>query len=181
MAKHKTTIEKNPAFAFKKPFSTNLPEFKSIEKPKEVLKKTKSLNKNTKILEFLFDHKIDNNNNNKSNPNNNNNSQDIFDPKNIEYSTLIIPSPQILVSDSQVIVLSSASSFHSFPYIASPTSLTIHSSIVDSNNSIQALNMLKTFELVPTPSLPLTPPLSPILTEKTINTNVNSTTLQKNQ
>jgi hypothetical protein len=50
MSKHKTTIEKTAAFAFDKPSSTNPPEFKSIEKPKEVFKKTKPLNKNSKIL-----------------------------------------------------------------------------------------------------------------------------------
>jgi hypothetical protein len=100
MTKHKTIIEKNSTFTFEKPSSTNLFKFKDIEKPKEVLKKTKSLNKNTEILEFLFNHKINNNNNNKSKPNNNNNSQDIFDPKNIKYSILVILSLQILVSDS---------------------------------------------------------------------------------
>jgi hypothetical protein len=101
----------------------------------------------------------------------------------MEYSTPEIPSPQILVSDFQVIVPNSVSSSHPFSNIASSTSSTIHSLIVNSNDSTQASNMSETFELVSTPSLPLTPSLSPILIEETINTNtnVNSATLQKNQ
>jgi hypothetical protein len=55
MSKHKTTIEKTSIFTFDKPSSTNPPEYKGIEKPKDVIKKTKSLNKNSKILEFFFD------------------------------------------------------------------------------------------------------------------------------
>jgi hypothetical protein len=63
-------------FTFKKPTtpnSVNSPKFKRIEKPKEVIKKTKPLNKNSEILKFLFD-----NNNNNNNNTNNNNMQDIF-------------------------------------------------------------------------------------------------------
>jgi hypothetical protein len=83
MSKHK--------FAFEKPTtlnSINPLEFKRIEKPKEIIKKTKLLNKNSKILEFLFDN--NNNNNNNNNTNNNNNMQDIFNLTNIEYSTSLI-------------------------------------------------------------------------------------------
>jgi hypothetical protein len=176
ISKHKVTtdIEKTLAFTFEKPSSTNPPEFKSIEKPKEVIKKTKLLNKNSKIFESLFNEKIDNNkptNNNKSN-----NSQDIFDLKNIKYSTSIISSPQILVSNSQVIVPSSVSSSHPFLNIVSPTS---HSLIIDSNAETQASNISEIFKLIPSPPLPLTPSLFPILTEEIINTNtnINSATL----
>jgi hypothetical protein len=87
MSKHKTSIEKNQVFEFDKLTTTNPLEYHRIEKPKEVIKKTKLLNKNSKIYEYLFEQKIENNNNN------NNNSQDIFDPKNMEYYTSIIPSP----------------------------------------------------------------------------------------
>jgi hypothetical protein len=93
MSKHKTFTD-NKAFEFDnpKPTSINPLEYHRIEKPKEVVKKTKPLNKNTKIYEYLFDQKLENNKTTiNNNNNNNNNSQDIFDPKNIEYSTLKIP------------------------------------------------------------------------------------------
>jgi hypothetical protein len=179
MSKHKTTTEKPSVFTFEKLSSTNPPKFKRIEKLKDVIKKTKPLNKNSKILEFFFDQQIDNYNNNKksSNNNNNNSMQDIFNPKNMEYSTSTKPSPQILISDSQTIVSDSAFSSHPSLYILSSSSPAIESSIVDSSASTQASNISKTFELIPTPSL------SPILTEKTNNTlsNVISVTHQKNQ
>jgi hypothetical protein len=77
MSKHK--------FAFNKPTIPTTPtpciellEFKRIEKPKEVIKKTKPLNKNFEILDFLFE-----NNNKSNNNNNNNNAQDIFNLNNI--------------------------------------------------------------------------------------------------
>jgi hypothetical protein len=138
-----------------KPFFTNSLEFNSIEKPKEVFKKTKPLNKNFEILEFLFNQKIDNS---KSNNNNNNTKHDIFDPKNMKYSISVIPSLQILVFDFQTIILNSTLSSHPFSYVSLPTSPTIHSSIIDSNTSTQASNMSNTFELVSTPLLPLIHP-----------------------
>jgi hypothetical protein len=67
MSKHKITNKKTSVFTFKKPSFTNLLKFKSIEKPKEIIKKTKPLNKNSKIFEFFFDQNIDNSkNDNKS-------------------------------------------------------------------------------------------------------------------
>jgi hypothetical protein len=39
MSKHKTITDNTPVFTFNKPFSTNLLEFKGIEKPKKVKKK----------------------------------------------------------------------------------------------------------------------------------------------
>jgi hypothetical protein len=121
MSKHKTPIDKNQAFKFNKPTSTNPLEYYRIKKPKEVIKKTKPLNKNTKIYEYLFEQKIENIKTTTNN-NNNNNSQDIFNPKNMKYCTLIIPPPQILVTDSQIIVPNSVSSSHSSLNIASPAS-----------------------------------------------------------
>jgi hypothetical protein len=130
---------------------------------------------------FFFNQKIDNsksNNNNKSNS-----SQDIFNPKNMEYSIPIIPFPQILISDSQIVIPSSVLSSHSSPNIPSPTSPSIHSLIIDSNTTTQASNISKIFKLVSTPPLLLTPLLFPILTEEinNTNTNINSTDIQKNQ
>jgi hypothetical protein len=136
MSKHKTNIDKNTAFTFDKPSSTNPPEFTSIEKPKEVIKKTKLLNKNTEILEFFFDQKIDNSkSNNNNNNNNNNNSQDIFDPKNMKYSTPIKILPKIITSDSQTIVPSSTLFSHLSLYVPSLSSPIIQSLVVDSNTS----------------------------------------------
>jgi hypothetical protein len=83
LSKHKTITENTSAFTFEKPFSTNPPKYKSIEKPKEVIKKTKPLNKNTDILEFFFHQKLDNS---KPKTTNSNNTKDIFNPKNIEYT-----------------------------------------------------------------------------------------------
>jgi hypothetical protein len=169
------------SFTFKKPTtpnSINPLEFKRIEKPKEVIKKTKLLNKNSKILEFLFDNN-NNNNNNNNNTNNNNNVQDIFDLVNIEYSTPPILLPQIIALDSQTIVLNSVSSFYSFLIVINNPSLNsppINSLIVDSNASTQALNILEVFKLISIP------PLSPISIEETnyTTTNIISVTLQKN-
>jgi hypothetical protein len=158
MSKHKITTD-NKAFEFDnpKPTSTNPPEYHEIEKPKEVVKKTKPLNKNTEIYEYLFDQKLENNKTTTNNNNNNNNSQDIFDPKNMEYSTPKIPLLQILAMDSQIIVLNSVLSSHPFlnnisPASSSPSPL-ITSSIVDSNASTQASNISEIYELVPTLSL----------------------------
>jgi hypothetical protein len=110
LSKHKTTIKNTSTFTFEKPFSTNPPEYKGIEKPKEVIKKTKPLNKNIDILEFFFDQKLDNN---KPKTTNSNNAKDIFNPKNMEYATLTVLLSQILVSDSQTVIPSSALSSHS--------------------------------------------------------------------
>jgi hypothetical protein len=55
LSKHKINTNNTSTFAFDKPTSTNPPEFNSIEKPKDVAKKNKPLNKNTDILDFLFD------------------------------------------------------------------------------------------------------------------------------
>jgi hypothetical protein len=107
------------AFEFNKPSSTNPPEYNGIDKPKEVIKKNKPLNKNTEILEFLFNQKDNNNNNTKLKTSNN--IEDIFDPKNMEYTTSLIPLLQILVLDSQVIIPSSTPSSNSSSYIVSPT------------------------------------------------------------
>jgi hypothetical protein len=161
LSKHKTNIDNTSTFTFNKPSSTDSPEYKDIEKPKKVIKKNKFLNKNTEILEFLFDQKLDNNNNNNNNNNSktnkSNNSKDIFDPKNMEYSTSTKTLPQILVLDSQIIIPSLAPFSHSSPYIASPSSPPIHSLIVDSNALTQASNSSETFELIPTPPLPHVP------------------------
>jgi hypothetical protein len=124
MSKHKITTDNPVAFTFNKPLSTNPLEFKGIEKPKEVFKKTKSLNKNSEIFEYFFNQKINNSIPNNS-KNNNNNSQDIFDPKNMKYSTPIKTLPQILTSDSQTFVSSLTSSSHSSPNILSFSSLAI--------------------------------------------------------
>jgi hypothetical protein len=101
----------------------------------------------------------------------------------MEYATPTKTLLHILVLDSQTIVPSSVSSAYSSPYVASLSSPSIHSSIVDLNTTTQAFNLLETFELVPTPPLPSTLPLSPILTEKYFNSNTNviSTNIQKNQ
>jgi hypothetical protein len=88
LSKHKINTE-NIAFAFNKPSPTNSPEYIGIDKPKEIIKKNKPLNKNTEILEFLFNQK-DNNNNNDNKPKNYN-TENIFDPKNMEYTTLPKP------------------------------------------------------------------------------------------
>jgi hypothetical protein len=133
LSKPKNT-DNTSVFTFEKPFTTNPPEYKGIEKPKEVIKKNKPLNKSIEILEFLFDQKLDNNNNNKSKPNISNN-EDIYNPKNMKYTTPPITLSQILVSDSQVIVPNSTSSSHSSPYVTLSSSPTIHSSIVDSNTT----------------------------------------------
>jgi hypothetical protein len=122
MSKHKTNIDKNTAFAFNKPSSINPPEFNDIKKLKKVIKKTKLLNKNTKILEFFFDQKIDNS---KPNNNNNNNSQDIFDLKNIEYSSPTKTLPNIITLDSQTVVSSSTLSSHLSSVIPFLSSLAI--------------------------------------------------------
>jgi hypothetical protein len=122
-----------------------------------VIKKNKPLNKNTKILEFFFDQK-DNNNNNNNIPKTN--TKDIFDPKNMEYTTPPKAISQILVTDSQVIVPSSAPSSHPSLYIVSLSFSTIQSSVVDSNASTQTSNILETFELL------TTLPMFPILSEK---------------
>jgi hypothetical protein len=87
--------------------------------------------------------------------------------------------PQILVSDSQVKIPSSALSSHPSPYIASSSSPAILSSIVDSNTTTQASNISETFELGSAPSLLALLPMFPILTEE--DTNANSTSFQKNQ
>jgi hypothetical protein len=108
LSKHKTNTNNTSAFAFDKPFSTNPPEYIGIDKPKDVIKKNKPLNKNTEILKFFFDQKLDNNNNNNNNNpklNTSNNTKDIFNPKNMEYTTPPKTLSQILVSDSQVIIL----------------------------------------------------------------------------
>jgi hypothetical protein len=167
LSKHKIQIEKTEAFAFNKPSSTNLSEFIGIDKPKEVIKKNKPLNKNTEILEFLFEQKIDNNNNN----NNNNNK-----PKsNTDTPPKIIS--QILAPDSQVTVLNSTPSFHPSPQMVSLSSPAIQSSVIDSNAFTQAFNILETFELLNNP------PMFPILSEENSFQNINaiSTTSQKNQ
>jgi hypothetical protein len=100
----------------------------------------------------------------------------------MKYATLPKTLPQILVTDSQVIVPSSVSSFHPSPYVVSSSSPFIHSSIIDSNASTQTSNMSEIFELVPTLPLPSTPPLSSILIEKNsnLNTNAISAEFQKN-
>jgi hypothetical protein len=56
---------------------------------------------------------------------------------------------------------------------------TIQNSIVNSNASIQASNVLEIFELEPTPLLPTTPLMFSILTEE--NPNTISAQFQKNQ
>jgi hypothetical protein len=60
MSKHKTTTKKDQVFTFNKLTFTNPPEFYSIEKPKEVIKKTKPLNKNSEIFKYFFEQKIKN-------------------------------------------------------------------------------------------------------------------------
>jgi hypothetical protein len=175
LSKHKiNTI----AFAFNKPSNTNSLEFNGIDKPKEVIKKNKPLNKNTEILDFLFKIKDNNNNNNNTNISTNKtiNKEDIFDIKNMEYVTPPIRLLEIITVDSQTKIQSSVSPIHS-PYITSLSSPTIYSSIIDSNATTQAFNIFETFELVSTS------PMSPILSKNnsTPNTNVISTSIQKNQ
>jgi hypothetical protein len=194
MSKHISIIDKLTVFSFDKPtstlqfFNTNPPEFKGIDKLKEVFKKTKPLNKNSKILFFLSE-------------NNNNNSfiniKDIYNLANINTPT---PTPilktlsKILVTDSQIKVPDSILSSHSSLIINStPTSslppITIF--IVDSNTTTQATTVsfiysIQKDELYPTPSLTLlvsTPPLSLILIKENsdIPVKVISVSLQKNQ
>jgi hypothetical protein len=64
MIKHKSNKFpfKKPAFLILNPPHIKPLKFSRIEKPKKVLKKTKSLNKNSEILTFLS--KKNNNNNN---------------------------------------------------------------------------------------------------------------------
>jgi hypothetical protein len=168
LSKHKVQTEK--AFAFNKPSPTNPLEFIGIDKPKEVIKKNKLLNKNTEILEFLFEQKIESNNNNKPITN----TEDIFDLKNIEYNTPPKTIPPIITQDSQGKVPSSTPSSHPLLYVESSSSLAIQSSIIVSNASTQASNILETFELLDNPLLLL------ILTEK-LSQNAISTINQKNQ
>jgi hypothetical protein len=126
---------KMPIISPTKPLSINLPKFKRIEKPKEVIKKTKPLNKNYEILAFLSK-----NNNNKYN-NSFVNAQDIYNLDNINTPTLTPLNPllEILIADSQTIVLDSVPFSHFSSLINNPSS--IHSSIVDSNTFTQASNI----------------------------------------
>jgi hypothetical protein len=174
LSKHKIQNQNKDAFTFNKPSLTNPLEFIGIDKPKEVIKKNKPLNKNTEILEFLFEQKIDNNNNNNKPKQN---TEDIFNLKNIEYNTppkIILP---IITQDFQGKVLSSAPFSHPSPYVESPSSPAIQSFVIDSNVTTQTSNISKTFEL------PDNTPMSPILLEKLSQTTQNaiSTTSQKNQ
>jgi hypothetical protein len=95
----------------------------------------------------------------------------------MEYTTPPKPIPQILATDSQIKIPSSAPSSHSSPNIKSSSSPAIHSSVVDSNVTTQASNISKTFELIQSP------PMSPILSEdqSTPTPIAISTTNQKNQ
>jgi hypothetical protein len=173
LSKHKINTE-NTAFAFNKPSPTSSFEFIGIDKPKEIIKKNKPLNKNTEILEFFFNQKDINNNNNKNNSKTSN-IENIFNPKNMEYTTPPKPIPQILASDSQVIIPSSVPSFHLSPYMESPSSTVIYSFIVDSNTTIQTSNISETFKLI------LTPLMSLILSENQSTPIAISSTNQKNQ
>jgi hypothetical protein len=129
LSKHRINTQniKNTIFAFNKPSFTNPSEYIGIDKPKEIIKKNKPLNKNTKILEFLFNQKNNNDNNNNNKPQNYN-TKDIFNPKNMKYNTLSKPISQILALDSQIIIPSLVPSSHPSlniesssyqPYIAS--------------------------------------------------------------
>jgi hypothetical protein len=170
LSKHKIQTQNKDAFAFNKPSPTNPPEFIGIDKLKEMIKKNKPLNKNTKILEFLFEQKIDNNNNNNKPKQN---TEDIFDLKNIEYNTPPKTIPLIITQDSQGKVPSSTPFSHPSPYVESLSSPAIQSSVIDSKITTQA----ETFELLDNP------PMSPILSKKLSQTSHNaiSTSSQKNQ
>jgi hypothetical protein len=156
LSKHKIQNQNKDAFTFNKPSLTNPLEFIGIDKPKEVIKKNKPLNKNTEILEFFFEQKIDNNNNNKPKQN----TKDIFDLKNIEYNTPPKIIPPIITQDSQGIVPSSAPFSHPSSYVESPSSPAIQSFVIDSNVTTQIFNILEIFELSDNT------PISPILSEK---------------
>jgi hypothetical protein len=104
--------------------------------------------------------------------------QDIFNLVNIEYSISSILLPKIITPDSQTIVSNSTPSSHSsliVIYNPSPNSPSINSSIIDSNASTQASNILEVFKLV------FTPPLSPASIKETNYTVINiiSVTPQK--
>jgi hypothetical protein len=131
------------------------------------------LNKHTDILDFFFDQKLNNNNNNNKNILKSNTLEDIFNLKNMEYTTPPKILPQILVSDSQEQVSSSTPSSHPSPYIASLSSPIIQSLIINSNTSTQASNVLETFELEPIPLIFL------ILSKE--NPNAISVQFQQNQ
>jgi hypothetical protein len=137
-----------------------------------VIKKNKLLNKNTKILEFFFEQKIESNNNNNKPKSN---TKDIFNLKNIEYNTPPKTIPQILALDLQVTVPSSTPFSQPSPHIISSSFPAIQSSVIDSNVSTQASNISETFELLNNP------PMSLILLEENSSQNAISTTSQKNQ
>jgi hypothetical protein len=193
MSKYILTLEKPSAFFFEKPtfqsLNTNPLEFKRINKSKEVLKKTKPLNKNSKILTFLSDNNSNNNNNNSFI-----NAQDIYNLDNINTLTPTLKvSLEVLVIDSQIKVPNSTLSSHfsliinSTPTLSSPL---ITSFIIDSNASTQAMTvssiysrqkdeLYSTLSLIP---LILTLPLLLILIEENSDTLVKviSISLQKN-
>jgi hypothetical protein len=93
----------------------------------------------------------------------------------MEYTTLPKPIPQILATDSQIIIPSSAPSSHPLPNIESPSSPTIHNSVIDSNVTTQASNISETFELISFL------PISPILSKDQSTPIAISSTNQKNQ
>jgi hypothetical protein len=159
-----------PTFSLQNPPHIEPSEYSGIEKPKEVLKKTKLLNKNLEILVFLSE------NNNNNNNNSFINVQDIHNLANI--NTLTPTPPKILALDLQITNVTNS--------VPSSTPSLIHNLVIDSNAFTQATNLLIQSSISTVYSIQKdlfpTLPLSLILTEENNNnipTNIITNSLQK--